>query len=496
MKNYSSDNQVKLPFGLRKNGELAHISTVSSGLACECYCAACGTRLMAKKGEKNTHHFAHYQAEECEYALETVLHLAAKKILEESSEITLPELIIYEEVSGEMCGQSRTKKGEATVCEQHIAYLKNVEPEKRLNTIIPDIIADIDGIPLIIEIAVTHFVDENKQNKINDLRISCIEIDLSDVFRAANLDAIRSIVVDSVAEKVWLLHTEEARVRAELKANLDTELQSELEQIYQQEQEYQRQQNELLRAKLVQEENARQTIQPALRLMNNYLEEIDRRHSEFAQTLSSFSVWERTSISMGVSPKNLPDFLNYPVKGEEIFACDRRVWQVVLFSAFIHKKSHKYPISINEIINWYQEKKNHVPLNKFAFILWSKKEFLNTEQLDNLKNFDLYNAVREFVRHLEREGFVKYYYSDKYKIINNMLPMDDSDDTFIHKLSVDEYECFQERAAIHEFCGGLTRKEAEKLAHAALQSNPIREQRNLAQFTNNVARLSSPDFIQ
>jgi hypothetical protein len=474
MKNYSSDNQVKLPFGLRRNGELAHISTVLSGLACECYCAACGTRLMAKKGEKNTHHFAHYQAEECEHALETVLHLAAKKILEESSEIILPELIIYEEVSGEICGQSRIKKGEAIVCEQHIAHIDNVILEKHLTSIVPDVIAYIDGIPLIIEIAVTHFVDEDKQNKINDLWISCIEIDLSDVFIAANLDAIRSIVVDSVAEKVWLLHTEEARVRAELKANLDTELQSELEQIYQQEQEYQRQQNELRRIKLEQEENARQAIQPELRSMNDYLEEIDRRHSEFAQTLSSFSVWERASISMGVSPKTLPDFLNYPVKGEDIFACDRRVWQAGLFSVFIHKKIQKYgepyPISIDAMIKWC---KKNVKLHLFALTLFSNKELLNAEMLDSLQNFDRSKAINEFVKHLERKGFIKYhYYPDKYKIISDTLPINDtSDDTLIHTLSVDEYECFQERAAIHEFCGGLTRKEAEKLAYASLSNN-------------------------
>jgi len=35
-------------------------------------------------------------------------------------------------------------------------------------------------------------------------------------------------------------------------------------------------------------------------------------------------------------------------------------------------------------------------------------------------------------------------------------------------LSTDELERFQERAGIYEFCGGVVRKEAEKLAYLSL----------------------------
>jgi hypothetical protein len=137
MKNNSS-NQVKLPFGLR-DGELVHISTVTSGLPCQCYCAACDATLIAKKGIKKAHHFAHYQSDECEHAVETALHFAAKKVLEESAQITLPELIIYEQVYSDIGGQSFTKTGSAKVCEQHIAYIENIALEKSLTHIVPDV---------------------------------------------------------------------------------------------------------------------------------------------------------------------------------------------------------------------------------------------------------------------------------------------------------------------------------------------------------------------
>ncbi|HVU13267.1 MAG TPA: competence protein CoiA family protein, partial [Phototrophicaceae bacterium] len=81
--------ELKLPFGLR-DGQLFHVSEVESGLACNCFCPACGQPLVARKGAKVTHHFAHYKAETCEHAVETALHLAAKDILFKEKQIRIP----------------------------------------------------------------------------------------------------------------------------------------------------------------------------------------------------------------------------------------------------------------------------------------------------------------------------------------------------------------------------------------------------------------------
>ena len=427
MNNYSSNNQVKLSFGLR-NGELIHISTVPSGLACECYCANCGTKLIARKGEKNAHCFAHYHAEECKYAIETALHLAAKKVLEEANQIALPKLIIQEQVSR----QSHTKKGEATVCEQHMAHITNVVPEKRLGSIIPDIIAYIDDSPIIIELAVTHFVDNDKKNKISELGISCIEIDLSDVFRAADFESVRTIVIDAITEKSWHFHTEEANVRAELIASLEAELQNELDEIYRREQKRQRQQQiELENAEIEQQQRqnnwlaytqkAKQPIETNLRLMYDYIAERDSRYSRFAQKLNNLVIWKRASDNMGISVKTLPDFLNHPVKGEDIFACDRRAWQAGLFSAFIYNKFQKYdkpyPISIIKMTEWCQK---HVPINQFALELWLDSRFLESTDFNALRDFNLF-SVQIFVDHLEVCGFIERYDLNRYKIVNDTL---------------------------------------------------------------------------
>ena len=81
--------QLRLTYAL-KNGEIVHISNVDKGLSCGCICPACGERLVAKKGEKMMHHFAHKSGSSCEYGYESSLHLAAKDILLNAKQIVIP----------------------------------------------------------------------------------------------------------------------------------------------------------------------------------------------------------------------------------------------------------------------------------------------------------------------------------------------------------------------------------------------------------------------
>ena len=51
--------------------------------------------------------------------------------------------------------------------------------EQKVDDIIPDILVTCDGKRFIVEIYVTHAVDDEKKQKIQDLQISAVEIDLS-----------------------------------------------------------------------------------------------------------------------------------------------------------------------------------------------------------------------------------------------------------------------------------------------------------------------------
>jgi hypothetical protein len=228
MEVYNNRNEVKLPFGMR-DGEQVHISGVPSGLACNCFCAYCNAQLSAKKGKKNTHHFAHHNSEVCAHGYETALHIAAKKVLEDSKRILLPDYSIREVVNGEICGQTRSKSGTSIVVEKHFALIENVNLEKYLNDIVPDVIADIDGKPYIIEIAVTSFVDEIKKEKIKDLNIATLEINLSGFDRDSSYDFIRENIVEAIAHKKWIFHHNESNIKANLREKLNIELQADLD---------------------------------------------------------------------------------------------------------------------------------------------------------------------------------------------------------------------------------------------------------------------------
>jgi hypothetical protein len=480
----NSRNNVQLPFGLR-NGELVHITEVVSGLACRCYCAACGAMLVAKKGDKNTHHFAHHIDQACADGFETVLHYAAKQVLQESLEIVLPKLVIHDQVTGTVDGQKYFKSGSAEVCEVVAIKLERVELEKRLNNIIPDVIAYVNGEPLLIEIAVTHFVDEDKEQKINTLNYPTIEIDLSDINRDLDYEVVRKLVVTSIENKKWLFNSNEVAVRRQLKQRLRQELELELEAIRLKNIESNRLAAEHRKRVLAKEEKDRRLISGHIRQAKHYLNDLNVIQTKYTSELVSNTLWKRIEFILKVNQNSLPKFLNTPIKGEFIFACDRRLWQAGIFMAFIFNKFQKYddpyPIRLERMIDWCQK---NIPMNRFALELWSKKGMLGTEELNLLSNFDRYNAVREFVRHLEREGFIKFLYSNRYKIINDKLLLNSIHQTdsslictgvnnaWITSLTEDYQERFQERAAIHEYCGGLPRADAENLAYLSLFNPP------------------------
>ena len=152
----------KIPFGL-KNGLLVDVSEVVSGLACGCICPSCKRKLQANKGQIVSHYFSHDPSAEtkaCESAFETSVHLMAKQILSEDGHMNFPGLTIT--VSGSDAN-GNIHAEEMQLEEEAQRYFEGVELEKRLEYIRPDIISYIDAIPFLIEVAVTSFPIEKKE---------------------------------------------------------------------------------------------------------------------------------------------------------------------------------------------------------------------------------------------------------------------------------------------------------------------------------------------
>ena len=84
LNNLRVEFDIQLEYGVQ-NGKIINIMDLpveSKGLQCDCVCPGCGGRLVARKGAKKKHHFAHYN-EPCNLvsAQQTALHMLAKEII-------------------------------------------------------------------------------------------------------------------------------------------------------------------------------------------------------------------------------------------------------------------------------------------------------------------------------------------------------------------------------------------------------------------------------
>lgn len=188
-----ANKQLKLIYAL-KNGEIVNVSDVEKGLKCECVCPACGESLVAKKGNKVMHHFAHYAGHNCEYGYESSLHLAAKEILSNAKKIIIPAVyLVFPE----------SYKKEELISESKEIKIDKVVLEKRYNDIVPDIVIYAGGKQFFVEIFVTHKIDDEKLTKLRSANISTIEIDLSKKSETVTTTELTDILLNDSSEKRW-----------------------------------------------------------------------------------------------------------------------------------------------------------------------------------------------------------------------------------------------------------------------------------------------------
>lgn len=185
--------QLNLIYAL-KNDSIVSISEVESGLKCSCTCPACGEKLVAKKGKKMMHHFAHHSGENCAYGYESSLHLAAKDILSKAKKMTIPPVYVKFPDS---------YKQDEIISRAKEIEIENVELEKQFGSIVPDVVVYAGGKTFFIEIYVTHCIDEEKLEKLRNARMSTIEIDLSKKAKMISVDELTEILLNDSAEKQW-----------------------------------------------------------------------------------------------------------------------------------------------------------------------------------------------------------------------------------------------------------------------------------------------------
>ena len=188
-----------------KDNRAVHISEVESGLECGCFCPHCNAKLVAKKGSIVVHHFAHYHQNECDFAYESSLHLGVKRVLENERRFLFPPIM----------GRSLFEK-DVVLKDSILLSLDSVCTEIRVDAIIPDILIRVGNAECILEIFVTHCVDEVKQQKIEKMNVAAIEIDFSKEDRDIDDLKIKSILLSNNNLKHWIFNPKQRVLQDDL----------------------------------------------------------------------------------------------------------------------------------------------------------------------------------------------------------------------------------------------------------------------------------------
>jgi competence protein CoiA len=188
-------------FAVNKGGEICFVEDVARGMACECYCPDCKESVVARQGEIRGWHFAHASGSECIGSGETALHLAAKQIIINEKGIMVPEVSVAVE---HKLPDGRLGLGTVTRPEMWIDFLK-VDTEINFGEIRPDVVAYLNDGLMFIEIAVTHYIDEQKAAAINNLSVPTLEIDLSELINTRlDWESLKALLIDALYNKIWI----------------------------------------------------------------------------------------------------------------------------------------------------------------------------------------------------------------------------------------------------------------------------------------------------
>lgn len=390
--------KIKLAYGIRE-GHIVHISEIEpaeKGEKCNCTCPVCNGILVAKlKDDRRQRHFAHKASNNCDisYAQQTGLHLLAKEIIRENRRILVPGL----DISRQEIVSGVTDVSVAAEVDVNLPNFNNACPfeydsvdiEKSYGDIIADAVILVSGKPCIIEVAVTHFVDEVKIKKLEKLGVPAFEIDLSGLLKTPpkNRKSIEDAVLKDETDRQWVFNPKRNLLLEKKRAEFQNKYNAVV------------QKREL--AEKRKQEYRQNNISALQRLMEpeNYATELKRlRNDEKA-------VWwlKRFDFSDGLA--EYPFYMDIPITGEFVFPCDRRIWQGKLFEDYVYRRFGKdfCIFSIAQI-------RRRIFMGNMI-IQYDKNKTYHTTLLLNGQKQEVsfsYDVVKRYFDYLDLLGFVSH----------------------------------------------------------------------------------------
>jgi hypothetical protein len=99
--------------------------------------------------------------------------------------------------------------------------LDDIAVERQFGDIRPDLIGYVDGVPVLIEIFVTHKCDRSKIVKIRDMRVAAIEIDLSGSQHTITKKELAHRLLNETKNKKWISHPDVPEIKRRLRFSLE-----------------------------------------------------------------------------------------------------------------------------------------------------------------------------------------------------------------------------------------------------------------------------------
>lgn len=364
--------QARTPFAL-KEGRVLAPEDVESGLGCGCVCPGCGAPLMAKKGSERAWHFAHHKVIATLSCVESAIHAAAKQVLLDTNWLRVPGKSI--QVWGYI------KSGVAHSMTEVLAASRSVRfdycrEEVWETNIRPDVVGYRGDRRILVEMFFTHQVDETKRQKLEQLCLPALEIDLSKLAQDCGFAEVRQRVLEDIQHKEWLFYPQEKEALAALRDRLTVEI-TRLNLDYDELQELRQKAEERQKAKQ-QEIEAIKRRQDAARA-EGQKHEIARilREREQYRALPLIEKERRLRESLGISGA-WPYYLNRTSDQVSAVQALPRIWQTGLFSEFIFGKktgTEKPKLVVIKLLGWITRQYGVVD-SRNADALVALKQFL------------------------------------------------------------------------------------------------------------------------
>lgn len=402
---------IQLQYGIIDNTliSIEDIPREKYGLRCGCTCPGCGQPLSARLGEIKRKHFGHKSGSICniEHAQQTALHMLAKEIIAQERRFAFPSYTIsLADINWDESFHAQYNMPRSL--EYRKAYTANctsVTLEKRVSNFVPDIIVEVQGRTCLIEIAVTHFVDEAKQHKINEVGLPVVEVDLSSFMgQQMTREVVRDALICQIANKKWIYNPLKKEAVGWATAEYNKLYSISLEQEEIERQKWLKRSQEKAQKEKFREKKREETAF----LLEDLFEPENYKYA--LQNLRSDDHFDGVMQGLHLCRDldgTIPFFLDIPITGEMVFACDRRIWQAALFDKFIYyrKKDEDEPvrIGINKIQTCLRDHMDFVPID------WKLANRATVEINGYHRKFTLfYDVVKQYLDYLHYIGFISH----------------------------------------------------------------------------------------